>query len=172
MYGEKIKEKRQALGMSQEYLAEQLGISRQAVSKWEMNKSQPTMANLRELAKIFQVDLNYFVGDKEESVTPGEEKKESIFWSLLQGAIGFVFFLLYYYAIMQSILNLKPNEMPWVILSIYLAMAVIAFPQAIADLGNKLDNLNYYAFSRLILPLVYIFAPLIVVYYLFKKDSK
>lgn len=173
MYGEKIRQKRKSLGMSQEYLAEKLDVSRQAVSKWEMNKSQPTMANLQELAQIFQVNLQYFTGglkDKELQEEKGSSKPRLGLWSILYGAIGFVFFLLYYYAIMESVFHLKPNRSPWIFLSVYMALAVIAFPQAVVDLGEKLDDINYYAFSRLILPLVYIFAPFILVYYLLKKE--
>ena len=40
--GENIKTKRSELKLSQEYVAEQLGVSRQAVSKWETDQSEPT----------------------------------------------------------------------------------------------------------------------------------
>ena len=38
--GENIKSRREALKLSQEYIAEQLGVSRQAVSKWETGQSE------------------------------------------------------------------------------------------------------------------------------------
>ena len=50
--GENIKTKRNELKLSQEYVAEQLGVSRQAVSKWETDQSQPKAKNLTELATI------------------------------------------------------------------------------------------------------------------------
>ena len=55
--GENIKAKRNELKLSQEYVAEQLGVSRQAVSKWETDQSEPTAKNLTELAAIFQISL-------------------------------------------------------------------------------------------------------------------
>ncbi|MEE0433999.1 MAG: helix-turn-helix transcriptional regulator [Peptococcaceae bacterium] len=59
--GENIKARRQALKLSQEYVAEQLGISRQAVAKWEANKSEPTAANLAKLASILEVRVSELV---------------------------------------------------------------------------------------------------------------
>lgn len=56
--GENIKSKRNELKLSQEYVSEQLGVSRQAVSKWETNRSEPTAKNLMELAAIFHISLS------------------------------------------------------------------------------------------------------------------
>lgn len=55
-----IRNKRKSLHLSQEYVAEQLGVSRQAVSKWERNQSEPSMANLIKLADLFGSDLKEF----------------------------------------------------------------------------------------------------------------
>ena len=55
--GEKIKELRTLNKISQEYIAEQLGVSRQSVSKWETGLSIPSTENLIALAKIFQVSV-------------------------------------------------------------------------------------------------------------------
>ena len=52
---EKLYELRRASGMSQEELAEKLGVSRQAVSKWESGASDPSTMNLMALAKLFGV---------------------------------------------------------------------------------------------------------------------
>ena len=59
--GENIKTKRSELKLSQEYVAEQLGVSRQTVSKWETDQSEPTAKNLTELAAIFQISLSELV---------------------------------------------------------------------------------------------------------------
>lgn len=56
-----IRSRRQELKLSQEYVADQLGISRQAVSKWENGQSEPTASNLAELAAIFEVSLSELV---------------------------------------------------------------------------------------------------------------
>ena len=56
--GENIKKQRERLKLSQEYVAEQLGVSRQAVSKWETGQSEPTAGNLVQLAKVFEISLS------------------------------------------------------------------------------------------------------------------
>lgn len=51
--GEAIRDRRTALNLTQEYVAEQLDVSRQAVSKWENGTSDPSTSNLFALAKLF-----------------------------------------------------------------------------------------------------------------------
>lgn len=55
--GSNIRNKRKSLKLSQEYVAEQLHVSRQAVSKWEMEKSEPSTNNLIKLAALFSCDV-------------------------------------------------------------------------------------------------------------------
>ena len=54
--GEVLKEYRQQSGMTQEYVAETLNVSRQAVSKWETGAAEPATSNLLALAKLYGVD--------------------------------------------------------------------------------------------------------------------
>lgn len=58
---ENINARRTQLNMSQEYVADQLGISRQAVAKWEAGKSRPTAVNLVELASLFEMSISELV---------------------------------------------------------------------------------------------------------------
>ena len=51
--GEVLKQHRTSCKMTQEFVAEALGVSRQAVSKWESGASDPSTANLIALAKLF-----------------------------------------------------------------------------------------------------------------------
>lgn len=53
--GETIKAHRQRCQMTQEFVAEAVGVSRQAVSKWESGASDPSTGNLIALAKLFGV---------------------------------------------------------------------------------------------------------------------
>ena len=46
LLGEKLKKLRKARGLSQEQLADQLNVSRQAISKWELGESTPDTDNL------------------------------------------------------------------------------------------------------------------------------
>ena len=53
--GEVLKEHRVRCKMTQEFVAESLGISRQAVSKWETGTADPSTSNLLALAKLFGI---------------------------------------------------------------------------------------------------------------------
>ena len=53
--GEVLKQHRINCKMTQEFIAETLGVSRQAVSKWESGASDPSTTNLMALAKLFGV---------------------------------------------------------------------------------------------------------------------
>ena len=55
---ENIRARRTQLKLSQEYVAEKLGVSRQAVAKWEAGKSEPTAANLARLAALFEMNVS------------------------------------------------------------------------------------------------------------------
>lgn len=56
--GQRIQELRKQKGLSQEQLGELLGVSRQAVSRWEMDGAVPEVDKLITLSRIFGVDLN------------------------------------------------------------------------------------------------------------------
>lgn len=53
--GEVLKRHRTECKMTQEFVAETLGVSRQAVSKWESGLSDPSTTNLMALAKLFNM---------------------------------------------------------------------------------------------------------------------
>jgi len=62
---EKIYYCRRKCGKSQEALAEQLGVSRQAVSKWENGDAEPETNKLKPLAEAFGVTVDWLLSDKE-----------------------------------------------------------------------------------------------------------
>lgn len=53
--GEVLKQHREDCKMTQEFVAEAIGVSRQAVSKWENGTSDPSTSNLIALAKLFEL---------------------------------------------------------------------------------------------------------------------
>ena len=61
--GENLKEHRVRCKMTQEFVAESLGVSRQAVSKWENGTSDPSTSNLFALAKLFGVSVEELLKD-------------------------------------------------------------------------------------------------------------
>ena len=72
--GTKLADLRKRNGYSQETLAEKLGVSRQAVSKWERGESTPDTDTLIELSRLYSVSLDELVGNN--PAQQREEKKE------------------------------------------------------------------------------------------------
>ena len=77
---EKIYELRKKEGLSQEALAEKLGVSRQSVSKWETGEATPEVSKLLSLSKLFGVTTDYLLDDesaeKLQEAEAEEEKEE------------------------------------------------------------------------------------------------
>ena len=63
--GEVLKKHRTECKMTQEFVAESLGVSRQAVSKWETGASEPSTTNLLALAKLYGVSAGELLRDVE-----------------------------------------------------------------------------------------------------------
>jgi transcriptional regulator with XRE-family HTH domain len=66
--GENINRCRKRKSLSQEQLAEKVGVSRQAVSKWELNEAQPEIEKLIALAKALEVSSDMLLGLREEEI--------------------------------------------------------------------------------------------------------
>lgn len=63
--GEVLRKYRTERGMTQEFVAESLGVSRQAVSKWEKGVSDPSTSNLLALAKLYGVSAEELLKEVE-----------------------------------------------------------------------------------------------------------
>ncbi|MDI9471148.1 MAG: helix-turn-helix transcriptional regulator [Bacillota bacterium] len=63
--GEKIQTARKYCGLTQEQLAEKLNVSRSAVAKWESGKGLPDVDNLKSLAQLLNVSVDYLLDDGE-----------------------------------------------------------------------------------------------------------
>ncbi len=78
--GERIAEKRKARGLKQDELAERLGVSAQAVSKWENDISCPDIMTLPQLAEILGCSIDELLTGKEEAreavLVPDGERKD------------------------------------------------------------------------------------------------
>ncbi len=71
--GEKLLALRTQKNMTQEELAERLGVTRQSVSKWESNGTFPNMNKLLEICDLFQVSLDYLLRDMDGQAAPQTE---------------------------------------------------------------------------------------------------
>lgn len=73
MLSEKIYTLRRKKGLSQEQLAEEIGVSRQAISKWEGGLSTPELEKLKALCEYFQVTMDELTCDQEANTVRNEE---------------------------------------------------------------------------------------------------
>ena len=72
-FSEKLLELRRKEGLSQEQLADRLGVTRQSVSKWESGAAVPELSKLVALSDLFSVSVDYLVKDRlEEPERPAE----------------------------------------------------------------------------------------------------
>ena len=87
--GQRIQEHRIKLGLSQEGLGEKLGVSRQAVSRWEADGAVPDTDKLIALSKLFGITLNELL--QVENPPAREEKRPRVRWrALLLAAVCFL----------------------------------------------------------------------------------
>lgn len=66
-FGEKLQKLRKEKGWSQEELAQRIDVSRQALSKWELDAAVPDTKNVLQLSKLFGVSTDYLLNDAYES---------------------------------------------------------------------------------------------------------
>ena len=76
-FGERLKQIRADQGLSQEQLAEKIGVSRQAITKWETNRGLPDVENMIILAEIFKVTLDELILQRKNEQEIQEKLYES-----------------------------------------------------------------------------------------------
>ena len=83
-FGQKLKEIRKNEGLSQEQLAEKIGVSRQAITKWETGRGMPDIENMMILAEIFKTTLDELVSQSVQQTA----KKPPVYHSETSYDIG------------------------------------------------------------------------------------
>lgn len=82
MLSERIYKFRRKSGLSQEQLAEKIGVSRQAISKWESGTSKPEIEKLLALSECFNISLDELVKDEvakqETSEVPQKSEEDKV----------------------------------------------------------------------------------------------
>lgn len=92
MFNEKLKELRKKKGLTQEDLASELNVSRQAITKWESGAGAPDIDNLRNIALFFHVSVDYLIDNKTEQIVDLKNKFNlvEIFLFIFGICLGFV----------------------------------------------------------------------------------
>ena len=92
--GNKIMELRKKNRLSQEELAEEIGVARQTISKWELGETSPDLKQAKELSKIFNISLDELVSNDIKEIlvekTSNTEKLAGLILKLIKVALVFV----------------------------------------------------------------------------------
>lgn len=114
-FNEKLQELRKNKGLTQEELAENLFVSRTAVSKWESGRGYPSIDSLKEIANYFSVTIDELLsGEKIISIAEKENK------SNIQRICDLLFGIVDVFSFMLIILPLYPNPINGYIYSVNL----------------------------------------------------
>lgn len=74
---EKLYQLRKKKGITQAELSEELNVSRQSISNWEVGTVTPTIKRLQELSHLYNVPLDYLLNEDKEEYLPISEVKTS-----------------------------------------------------------------------------------------------
>ena len=92
--GKKIMDLRKKSGLSQEELAEKVGVARQTISKWELGETSPDLKQSKELSKIFNVSLDELANNDIKDIlvekTSNTEKLAGLILKLIKFMIVFI----------------------------------------------------------------------------------
>ena len=81
--GDKIKQARKAQGLTQQALADRLGVHRSTVANYELTRRRPSLEELKEVARILHVDINYLVeGQKVSAENELKTRANDVFFDL------------------------------------------------------------------------------------------
>lgn len=122
----KIQELRKKKGLSQEQLADELGVSRQAVSKWESGQSAPEIDKIVLLSNFFGVTTDYILKDDVESENKNVIKKRMSPKVFAMLVIGVLFGLLFIVTFIYTFLIERPfmvyNSLPFLVVSAFMIL--------------------------------------------------
>ena len=74
---QRLREAREYLGLSQEFVGEQLGVPRASMSAMETGKRKVSSLELKQLARLYRQTVEYFLGE-EEAIPQGQPKDEAL----------------------------------------------------------------------------------------------
>lgn len=134
--GQRIAQKRKELGLSQEALGEQMGVSRQAIYKWESDSALPEIDKLVALSKLFEVSVGWLLGVEEEDKPEqtGGDSMNEIQLDMVEQIVS-------RYIAAQP--EPKPRRRwPWILAACVLVVVFIQLFSRIDQLSSQYNNLQ------------------------------
>ena len=148
-FGENLQKLRKEKGLSQEQLAEKLGVTRQSVSKWESGASYPEMDKIVSLCNMFHCDLDVLIN---KDVTEERQRKDasSIVKSLFQGATDYVKKTIYLFEhkSIKELIKICSQIIIIVLVILCLSIPFMLLKEIVVDLFYTGDNWFSLFFSK------------------------
>ena len=148
----KILELRLKRNLSQSDLADKLGVSRQAISKWERDEGLPDLYNIRRLADIFKVSVDELVMDGGNVVIDYRNKTSVVLMSIPMTffTIGILVMLFFSFSygidLIGNIFNLRRmvlyNNLYWVFVPVGLIISIVLLETYLNLLSNHKVNMS------------------------------
>lgn len=138
--GQKLQELRKRKGLTQQELAQQLYVSRTAISKWESGRGVPNIESLKAISKCFSVSLDELLSGEEILAIAEEDQKErhrtlcDLVFGLLDCAVALLLFLPFFGQQVDGfikVVSLLALEGIW----LYLEIAYFSFVGSMIVLG-------------------------------------
>ena len=156
-FNEKLQELRKQKGLTQEELAEQLYVSRPAISKWESGRGYPNIESLKAIAKFFSITIDELLSSG-EVLTMAEEdskRKEKHFCDLIYGlldlCIAMLLFLPFFAektdGTIQSVSIITLDGVQTYLKTAYLAVVISMIVMGILTLA--LQNCQWVAWTKI-----------------------
>lgn len=127
---------RKSRGISQEELAEKMGVSRQAVSKWESEQSSPDVDKIVLLSEYFDVTTDYLLKGIEPLADVSEKKKDARIFSVVGTALNFI-------GLISAIAIWETKQIP---LSVAIGVIIMAMGCMIFAIGQFIGDNKKKAF--------------------------
>lgn len=114
-FHEKLQELRKSRGLTQEELAEDLYVSRTAVSKWESGRGYPSIDSLKEISKYFSVTIDDLLSSEKVLFIAEKENRSN-----LQGMCNLLFGMVDICSVFLFVLPIYPNKVEGFVYSVNL----------------------------------------------------
>ncbi len=143
-FNEKLQQLRKQNKLTQEQLAEQLYVSRTAVSKWESGKGYPNIESLKCISKLFSVSIDELLSSDELIILAETENHSNVnkIYNLVYGILDLmtiVFILLPFYGqqdgeFIRSVTLLSYNDISTITRTVYFSILILMIALGIVEL--------------------------------------
>ena len=159
-FGEQLRRAREAKGMTQQSLAEQLYVTRQSVSRWECGDRYPDLLTTRKISQILEVSLDDLLSGKE--MTKVVERNP-----VVENKVGNSIIILLYAAVVLSYLIAAVSL--WGIFQALYSLGISIFiAKQHIELIDQLFSVEYYSIKAVLVISIYVLV-LYQTYTLYKK---